>query len=142
MSDIKDLKKVYICSSLKPENFNYVSELLKKLPKAIYLRPFPEELTKPTKRYDTVEADIAMMQHADEIWCVGRLGRDCMVEIGYAIGIGKTIRVLVDDTNRDQLKDDWMILHGETKGILTFYEKPEDFGQWRTNFVSNFSTYT
>lgn len=47
-----------------------------------------------------IEADIAMISWADEVWLVGEYGRDCQWELGYATGIRKPIKVFRYQNNR------------------------------------------
>lgn len=115
------MKKVYICSSLRQENYDHVTKLLAQLPAAIYLRPQTAEKL-AAKREDTVESDVALMKHADEIWVLGRIGRDCSWEIGWAAAMNKRVRVLIDETNRATIEDDWMLRHGEVNKTLSFYD--------------------
>ncbi len=107
------LPKVYICSSLRPEVYERVSSLLKRLPKAIHLRPTQDQ---PGNKLNHVEVDVAMMHHADEIWLVGEFGRDCSWELGYATGKGIPIVFWRDETNSKHLDQDWMFNHALTKG--------------------------
>lgn len=114
------MKKVYICSSLRQENYDHVTKLLAQLPVAVYLRPQPAEKL-AAKKEDTIESDVAMMKHADEIWVLGHIGRDCSWEIGWAAAMNKRVRVLIDETNRAMIEDDWMMRHGEVNKTLSFY---------------------
>ncbi len=109
--------KVYICSSLRDDNYLHVTRLLKELPPAVHLRPAKGEDTLEGRR-NHVEIDIAMLQYCDEIWVLGAYGRDCSWEIGYAMGIKKSVRILVDDTNAHTIENDWMLQHGKQIGLL------------------------
>lgn len=123
---MKEVPKVYICSSLKPDNYLYVSELLTKLPPAIHLRPNASQLVADDRRH-FVESDVAMIKYCDELWVLGRFGRDCTWEIGFATALGKTIRILRDRANDQVLQEDWMYMHGQVEGLLTVYESIHDF---------------
>lgn len=120
------MKKVYICSSLRQDNYNYVTELLKKLPEAIHLRPHISQSEADDKRH-FVESDVAMMEYADEIWVLGRFGRDCSWEIGYATGRGIPIKLLEDKYNAEVLAADWMWIHGKVLNTLIHYTTIEAF---------------
>lgn len=110
------LKKVYICSSLRPEVYVRVTELLNtKCPKAIHLRPYLEQTG---NKLGHIECDVAMIHHCDELWVVGEYGRDCAWEIGYATAMGKPIKVFKDASNALSLEKDWMLYHGLIKGTL------------------------
>lgn len=128
------MKRIYICSSLKPDNYSHVTQVLTQLPTNVaYLRPHPAEIT-ALKKEDTVETDVAMIRYADEIWVLGHIGRDSTWEIGFATALNKRIRLLIDDTNRATIEQDWMLLHGKITGRLRIYENVYDFGdQFRTD---------
>lgn len=114
------MKKVYICSSLRPEVYERVTRLLKEtLPRAIHLRPFKEQYG---NKLGHVETDVAMIRYCDEFWVVGEFGRDCSWEIGYATGLGKPIVFFCDETNRKNLESDWMMYHGANVGLLHIVE--------------------
>ena len=113
------LKKVYICSSLRKENHTKVTKILEQLPEAIHLRPY---LDQQGNKMGHIEADIAMINWADELWLVGEYGRDCQWELGYATGIKKPIKVFRDENNRERLAQDWMWLGGVNAGLVTVYE--------------------
>lgn len=116
------MKKVYICSSLRLDNHTRVTETLKKLPPAIHLRPYLEQ---SGNKLGHVEVDVAMIHHCDELWVVGEYGKDCSWEIGYATAIGKPIVVYRDKTNAKALENDWMLYHGQVKGILKIIDVTE-----------------
>lgn len=113
------MKKAYICSSLRLENHTKVTKLLEQLPPAIHLRPY---LDQQGNKMGHIEADVAMINWADEIWLVGDYGRDCQWEIGYAAGIKKKVVVFLDDTNREKLEHDWMWNAGVNAGLVTIVE--------------------
>lgn len=108
------LKKIYICSSLRPENHARVTEILKQLPPAIHLRPYIEQIG---NKLGHIESDIAMLYYCDEVWVVGEFGRDCAFEQGFATGIGKAMVIFRDEKNKERLDSDWMVLHAVTKGL-------------------------
>lgn len=113
--------KVYICSSLRPEVYAHVTDLLKRLPKAIHMRPYA---TDASQKLAHVETDVAMIKHCDEVWVVGEYGRDCSWEIGYAAGIGKPVTVWEDYTNAKHISDDWMLHHAVTAGTARIAKVP------------------
>lgn len=125
------MKKVYICCSLKLPNYEHVSGLLARLPDAIHLRPQPSQLDELTgsnlRKKNVVEADVAMIQYCDEVWVLGKFGRDCSWEIGYATALHKRVRILKEEDNAEIISSDWMFLHGETLGNLTVYDTIFDF---------------
>lgn len=111
--------KAYICSSLKDDNYKYVTGVLKELPLVTHLRPSPGiEGCAVGHRRHHVETDIAMLQYCDEVWVLGRYGRDCSWEIGYAMGLKKTVRILSDASNELLILEDWMLHHGNQVGLL------------------------
>lgn len=117
--------RVYICSSLRDEPYAHVTGVLdkakEKFPEAIVLRP---GLGGANDIVAHVVTDVGMIREADELWVMGEYGRDCSWEIGFAMGLGMTIRVFVDSTNEHLLAQDWMIRYGEaTKSII--YEREE-----------------
>lgn len=120
--------KVYICSSLKDDNYKYVTGVLKELPPAIHLRPTPGPVggTLEDRRHH-VEVDVAMIQYCDEVWVIGAYGRDCSWEMGYAMGLNKHVRILSDLTNRETLSLDWMIYHGEQVDCLSIHTSAHAF---------------
>lgn len=107
--------KVYICASLRPAVYERVTEILRNLPPAIHLRPWGAQ---KGDRMGHVETDVAMINHADQLWLVGEYGRDCSWELGYAMGIGKPIKIFMDDSNASRIEDDWMLYHGLNLGLL------------------------
>jgi nucleoside 2-deoxyribosyltransferase len=112
-------KKVYICSSLRPEVHARVTGILQQLPEAIHLRPYIEQIG---NKIGHVETDVAMINWADEIWVLNEYGRDCQWEIGYAAGIKKPVIVFRDEFNRDKLEHDWMWNAGVNEGLVKVVE--------------------
>lgn len=111
------LKKVYICSSLRAENYERTTKLLDDvLPKAIHLRPFKEQ---KGNRLNHVEVDIAMIKHAEEVWVVSQYGKDCSWEIGYACGKNIPVVIWRDEFNAAAIESDWMLYHGVNTGWIT-----------------------
>lgn len=116
------MNKVYICSSLRPEVINYVNKTLYKLPRSIHLRPWSSP---DSSKVGHVETDVAMIQYCDELWVVGEYGRDCSWEIGYAMGLGKRVVIWRDDSNKHLIAQDWMYIHGITKGNAEVRDVPK-----------------
>lgn len=114
-------KKVYICSSLRPEVYERVSRILAKMPDVIPLRPWGAQAG---EKEGHVETDIAMIKYSDELYVLGEFGRDCSFEIGYALGISKPVVIYRDKTNAKFLEQDWMIVHGITTGLLKIIDLP------------------
>lgn len=56
----------------------------------------------------TVREDVRAIEKCDELWVIGRFGRDCSWEIGYAMALGKKIMIFEDHTNCRKLWSDWM----------------------------------
>jgi len=102
------MKRIYICSSCRPENYEYVKQLLKLYTtrEMSIFHPEPQQLEEKT-RYACV--DIIEIQKADEIWLIGDYGRDCSWELGYAQALQKTVCVFRCHINRAKLDDDWML---------------------------------
>jgi hypothetical protein len=115
--------KVYICSSLRDEPYKHVTALLDKVvpafPGTIVLRP---SLGGDSNKVAHVIQDVGMIREADELWVMGEYGRDCSWDIGFAMGIGKKVRVFVDETNRHLLEQDWMVLYGDANKTVTYEE--------------------
>lgn len=55
------------------------------------------------------EFDEQLIRNCNEVWAFGQIGRDCSWELGFAAGLNKKIKIFIDNTNRDILKEDWMI---------------------------------
>lgn len=110
------MKSIYVCSSLRPEVYQHVSKVLSVVAKdeKIY-RPQPGPLE---NRHEIVGSDCYGIEHCDELWVIGQFGRDCSWEIGYAMGLGKKVKIYVDDTNREFVDKDWMFYHGIKLGLL------------------------
>ncbi len=115
-------KKIYVCSSLRPEVYARVTKILAKQKNIIPLRPWGAQIG---EKEGHVETDIAMIQYSDELWVIGEFGRDCSFEIGYAIGIKKPVVVLRDSTNKDRLEQDWMWITGINNGLLRVVDLDE-----------------
>lgn len=64
------------------------------------------------------KADRLAIDLCDELWAFGPVGRDCCWEIGYAVGLGKKVKVFIDDTNRYVVDEDWMV----TLGVELVYD--------------------
>jgi len=71
-----------------------------------------------------VEVDIAMINHADEVWVVSQYGKDCSWEIGYACGKNIPVIMWRDATNAAAIEADWMIYHGVNSGIIAICDIP------------------
>lgn len=54
--------------------------------------------------------DKMLIEGCEEVWAFGKLGRDCAWEIGFAVGLGKQVKIFVDENNADILDSDWMTL--------------------------------
>lgn len=110
------MKSVYICSSLRPEVYKHVSRVLGIVAKdeKIY-RPQPGPVE---NRLEIVASDCYAIEHCDELWVIGEFGRDCSWEIGYALGLGKSVKVYRDPTNTAMVEKDWMLYHGIRLGRL------------------------
>lgn len=114
------MKSVYICSSLRPEVYKHVSQVLTIVAKEEKLyRPQPGPID---NRNEIVASDCYGIEHCDELWVVGQLGRDCSWEIGYAMGLGKKVKIYVDSTNREMIEKDWMLHYGFKLGLLEFID--------------------
>lgn len=105
----KPMKKVYICSSCRLENYEYVTDLLSQLGlmnTAFFFRPQPGQLK---DKQIFADVDVDAINSCDEVWVMGRHGRDCSWEIGYAAGIQKPVKVYMCDVNAGDLENDWMM---------------------------------
>lgn len=106
--------RVYVCSSLRPRTVARVDRIIAELATAHKaatgrdVRYFRPRGTDPSKIMVTVREDVAAIKWCDELWVVGRYGRDCSLEMGFAAGIGKKIRIYRDKTNCNRLSQDWM----------------------------------
>lgn len=103
------MKKVYVCSSCRQENYDYVTDLLTKnrlIHKAFLFRPQPGQLLNKT---EFANVDIDAINASDEVWLIGEYGRDCAWELGYAAGIKKPIKVFRCEKNEKHLEADWMM---------------------------------
>lgn len=80
------MKKIYICSSCRKENYEYVDSLLKRLNALnsyFIFRPQFGQL-EDKEKYGTIDA--TAIENCDELWLIGDYGRDCSWELGYAAG--------------------------------------------------------
>lgn len=110
------MTSVYVCSSLRAEVFAHVSSVLNKVSKGEkFYRPQKSDVA---EMLQTVIDDCKGIETSDELWVIGEFGRDCSWEVGYAMGLGKKVKVFVDDTNHHLVDEDWMYRYGETKGLL------------------------
>ncbi len=100
---------VYVCSSLKPPTIRRVDRLLERFravtPGLRFFRPYG---TDPSRMMETVREDVDAINECDELWVIGRFGRDCSWEIGYATALGKPVVIWEDFTNHKKLWQDWM----------------------------------
>lgn len=110
---------VYVCSSLKPHTVKRVDALLEKLklvyPSVEFFRPSGDD---PDKLMDTVREDVKAIHECDELWVIGRYGRDCSWEIGYAMGLRKHVVIWEDHTNHRKIWSDWMWRIGQDHGTV------------------------
>ena len=114
------MKKVYICSSLREEPYKHVTGLLNLVTsqkEVVVLRPhFGDE----DNKVGHVVQDVGMIREADELWLMGEYGRDCSWEIGFAMALGKHVRIFIDETNRHLVDQDWMLLYGEAQDNISY----------------------
>src|SRR6266481_42803 len=110
------MKSIYICSSLRAEVYAHVSKVLAVVTtdEKIY-RP---QAGPAENRDSIVESDCYAIEHCDELWVIGEFGRDYSWEIGYAMGLGKIVKIFVDYTNSHFVEKDWMIHYGNKLGKL------------------------
>ena len=110
---------IYVCSSLKPHTVKRVDKLLKAFkrdfPALKFFRPSGNNVKTLMK---TVREDVKAIDACDELWVVGRYGRDCSWEIGYAMALGKKVVFWLDHTNKRRFQSDWMLRIGRDRGIL------------------------
>lgn len=120
--------KVYICSSLREKPYAHVTRVIQRERRLRRFRSLvslskatcnnlPLTVLRPglggeEDKLAHVVQDVGMIREADELWVMGEYGRDCSWEIGFAMALGKPVRIFVDDTNRHLLEQDWMILYG------------------------------
>lgn len=108
------MKKVYICTPLQKHKFD-----LKKISTEI-LKEKVFAFIPPVGQLENKElgkmVDKIQIEMCDELWAFGLLGRDCAWEIGYAQGLGKPVKIFIDDENKEML-DDWMLFCCNTKII-------------------------
>jgi len=110
---------VYVCSSLKPHTIRRVDKILDRFKAQDQdLKLFRPYGTNPKKMMETVREDIDAIERCDELWVLGRFGRDCSFEIGYALALKKKVIIWEDHTNRQKLWSDWMWRIGKEKGLL------------------------
>ncbi len=105
------MRKIYICTPLKLEKFK-----LEKISKELLNNPDCFAFIPPTGQLvsKTVGAklDKQMIEHCDELWAFGPIARDCCWEVGFATGLGKVVKIFVDESNQDVVDNDWMTLLG------------------------------
>lgn len=118
------MKRVYICSKLDRETVEHTTTVLEKLvpnDDSIHvLRPTPDQPEKFTQ--DCIRSDVWMIDNCDELWVVGKWGRDCMWEIGYAMARQIPVVMYIDETNKALFEDMHMYLIGHDTGLLTVKE--------------------
>jgi hypothetical protein len=115
--------RVYVCSSLRPHVVKRVNKILEKLlatrPDVEFFRPYG---TDPNTMLEVVREDTKEIEGCDELWLIGRAGRDCCVELGMALALKKDITVYLDHTNRRKLAKDEMWKIGVDRGHLKVVE--------------------
>ena len=110
---MNNIKKVYICTPLKPEKFQLDSIQRAVLGERVFAFIPPTE--EKNNKYQGSMTDRLMIDLCDELWAFGPIGRDCSWEIGYAQGLGKPVRLYADQTNKDIIENDWMLFCAGTK---------------------------
>ena len=107
------IKKIYICTPLKKEKIN-LDQIQKQIAqKEVFAFIPPTEQLKDKKL--GAKVDKQMIEMCDELWAFGLFGRDCAWEIGYAQGLGKKVKLFIDENNKEILEEDWMTLCAGTK---------------------------
>lgn len=100
---------VYVCSSLRPQTAKRVDKILvefrRDFPALKFFRPKGTSIKTMMK---TVREDVRAIEACDELWVVGRFGRDCSWEIGYAMALRKLVVFWEDHTNKKKWWSDWM----------------------------------
>lgn len=104
---MKQVKKVYISTPLKPGKFN-----LRAIQKAI-LKEKVFAFIPPTEekndQYLGSHTDRLQIDLCDELWIFGPMGRDCAWEAGYASALGIPIVFYRSDDNAHIISEDWML---------------------------------
>jgi len=102
--------KVYICTPLAEGKFdlsNITSKLLESGAFA-FIPPVGQLQDKDSG----AKLDKLAIDQCDELWAFGPIGRDCCWEIGYALGLGKRVKIHLDDSNSYVVEEDWMVSIG------------------------------
>mgnify|MGYP003687626069 CR=1 FL=1 len=109
------MKKVYICTPLKKEkiNLDQIQKMISTEEVFAFIPP-TEQLKDKTLG---ALIDKKMIENCDELWAFGLFGRDCAWEIGYAQGLGKKVKLFIDEKNKKILEEDWMTLCAGTEVI-------------------------
>lgn len=116
MSNIKKASeptKVYVCTPLKPGKF-HLKKILSQIVKEKGFAYIPPQENHEDRLLGSAGHKISI-EMCDELWAFGPLGRDCSWEIGYASGLGKPVKLHIDDSNRELLAGDWMIYLNDAK---------------------------
>ena len=102
--------KVYVCTPLKTEKFKLelISRTLLEQNVFGFIPPQGQLVDKKL-------GSLLDKRHIDlcnEVWVFGPIGRDCAWEIGYATGLGKNVKIFVDESNMHVINEDWMTVIG------------------------------
>lgn len=100
--------KVYISYPMNPEKHN-LTEITKIILKHKVFASIPPPGQLESKKIGA-ELDRLLIEKCEEVWAFGKIGRDCAWELGYAVGLGKNVRIFINDENRYILFEDWMTL--------------------------------
>lgn len=102
--------KVYICTPLAEGKFN-----LPKISKAVLdagAYAFIPPVGQLSDKTLGAKLDKLAIDQCDELWAFGPVGRDCCWEIGYAKGLGKVVKLFIDESNQYLVDEDWMVTIG------------------------------
>lgn len=107
---------VYICTPLSKDKFNldYISSRLLEDSNSFAFIPPIGQLDSKSKG---AALDKLMIEKCHEVWVFGPIGRDCCWEIGYAQGLGKKVKIFIDDTNKYVIEEDWMVTLGRVEVV-------------------------
>lgn len=102
--------KVYVCTPLQEGKFNLpkISSVLLQAEAFAFIPPVGQLSDKVLG----AQLDRLAIDQCDELWAFGPVGRDCRWEIGYALGLGKKVKLFIDNTNRYLMDEDWMVTLG------------------------------
>lgn len=109
---MRNAKRVYISTPLKPEKFKLASIQKMILKERVFAFIPPTE--EKNDRVMGAAVDKLQIELCDEMWVFGAIGRDCSWEVGYAQGLGIPVVFFASTENEHILDEDWMIFSAGT----------------------------